>query len=112
MITGQRIYLGPNIMSIGLKYGQGFTDQGPDKSSIFPHYEQFIKDCPAIGELFVLTHEVAKVRRQLNFDYGRQMRGTTGKYVAFYNEVQNWLAKRAKSTKTPSTEGVKVTTHA
>lgn len=109
-ITGQVRYLGPTIAGIGLHYGMGFKNQG-DKSSIYLHIYQFIEQCPAIGQLFIPAARVAVVRRELNFDYARNMRGTQGKYVTFYREVQNWLAERAKNTQ-PSAKGVKLKSHA
>jgi len=104
-IKGQVRYLGPTIAGIGLHYGAGFTN------GIYPHWYQFIEQCPALGQLFIPTARVAVVRRELNFDYARNMRGTAGKYVAFYREVQNWLAERARKQQ-PSEEGVKVKHHA
>ena len=104
-ITGQVRYLGPTIAGIGLHYGTGFTD------GIYDHWYQFIKQCPSIGQLFIPADRVAIVRRELNFDYARNMRGTAGKYVAFYQEIQKWLAERAKKQQ-PSAEGVKVKHHA
>jgi hypothetical protein len=100
-ITGQVIYVGPMMPHLGLQYGNIF------RNGIHPHFYQSIELCPAMGELFVPIGNYATVRRELNFDIGRQMRGTKGKYVTFYREVQNWLATRAKKTQ-PSTTGVEI----
>jgi hypothetical protein len=103
-IVGQVIYAGPNIMQIGLAYGAIF------RNGIYDHFYKVIRLCPAIGELFVPVARYAAVRRELNFDIARNMRGTTGKYVAFYREAQNWLAIQAKTE--PPPKGVKLKTHA
>lgn len=104
-IKGHVRYVGPTVAGLGLHYGNTFTN------GIWPHWYPFIKECPALGELFVPVEDWAVVRRELDFDYARNMRGTKGKYVAFYQQVQNWLADRAKK-QPPSQEGVKVTHHA
>ena len=104
-IIGQVIYVGPMMPEIGLQYGEIF------KNGIFPHYYNFIAACPALGELFVPVAKYAAVRRELNFDIARNMRGTTGKYVAFYRDVQKWLAQKNKESK-PSAKGVKLQHHA
>jgi hypothetical protein len=104
-IEGQVRYMGPTIAGIGLHYGHGFTN------GIYDNWYQFIEQCPAIGQMFIPAERVASVRRELNFDYARNLRGTTGKHVAFYKEIQNWLAERAKKQQ-PSEEGVKVKHHA
>lgn len=101
-IDGQVIYCGPNLTRVGLQHGALFRD------GILPHLYQVIEACPSIGPLFVPVDQYAVVRRELNFDFGRQMRGTTGKYVTLYREVQTWIAKR--STKQPKTGEIK--THA
>lgn len=85
-ITGQVMYLGPRIQHIGLGYSALFRD-GIHKS-LYP----YIAQCPSIGALIVPVAEVGKVRRQLNFDYAHNMRGTTGKFVAYYQAIQAWLA--------------------
>lgn len=103
-IEGQVIYCGPTIAGLGLQYGTIF------RNGIFPHLEAWIGRCPALGELFVPVTRYAEVRRQLNFDIARNMRGTKGKYVVFYQEVQKWLADRAK--KKPPQTGVNLQTHA
>ncbi len=103
-ISGQVIYAGPTIPQLGLHFGNIFRD------GVFPQMETVIKLCPAFGELFIPVAQYAAVRRELNLDYARQMRGTTGKYVTFYHEVEKWLAERAKTQ--PPTKGVKLQTHA
>jgi hypothetical protein len=103
-IEGQVIYCGPNLTKVGLQHGAIFRD------GILPHLYQVIEACPSVGPLFVPVTQYAVVRRELNFDFGRQMRGTTGKYVALYREVQNWIAKR--SAEKPNNTGVKIQSHA
>jgi hypothetical protein len=103
-IEGQVIYCGPTIQGLGLQYGTIF------RNGIFPNLYAYIEKCPSFGELFIPVTQYAEVRRQLNFDIARNMRGTTGKYVVFYREVQKWLAERAKKKK-PQT-GVTLKTHA
>jgi hypothetical protein len=104
-ILGQVIYVGPHIQKEGLQRGAIF------RNGIFPQLYNLIAACPAIGELFLPIADYAKVRRELNFDIARNMRGTTGKYVAFYREAEQWLAERNKQTKQPST-GVTIQHHA
>jgi hypothetical protein len=93
-ITGQVIYLGPQVPHIGLSYGTIFRD------GVYPHFYLHFAHCPALAELFVPVPQVAQVRRELNFDLARNMRGTKGRYVTFYREVQKWLA----DTKQPKTQ--------
>jgi len=103
-ITGQVIYCGPTIPQLGLNYGMIFRD------GIFESLYTWIGRCPALGSLFVPVAEYALVRKELNFDIARNMRGTSGKYVTFYREVQNWLAAK-KKTEQPQPIGVKLKTH-
>jgi hypothetical protein len=105
-IIGQVIYAGPTIPQIGLHYGTIF------KNGIYDHFYNVITACPALGELFIPVKQYAGVRRQLNFDIARNMRGTTGKYPELYRAVQKWLADRAKVDQTPKPKGVKVKHHA
>jgi len=106
-IKGQVRYCGPTIAAIGLHYGTGFKD------GIYEHYYPAIEQCPAIGQLFVSATALSAVMRELRIDVTRKMRGTKGKYVTFYREVQKWLASQAKADKTPTTNtGVKLTHHA
>jgi hypothetical protein len=96
-ITGQVIYMGPHVRHLGLGYGMIFRD------GIFPHLYDHIARCPALGELFVPIAQCAAVRKELNFDYSHNLRGTTGSYVVFYREVQKWLASPAdQQTPTPA----------
>lgn len=88
-ITGQVIYVGPYIRGLGLNRGTVF------RKGLFDHLNEAIKQCPALGELFVPVKLHPVVRRELNFDLGRNMRGTSGKYVNFYREVERWLASRS-----------------
>jgi hypothetical protein len=103
-ITGQVIYLGPMMPNLGIQHGTIFRD------GIFESLYPWIAKCPALGELFIPIAQVSAVRRELNMDIGRQIRGTQGKYVTFYREVQNWLSKQLE-TKEPTT-GVKIKHHA
>jgi hypothetical protein len=94
-ITGQVMYLGPRIQHIGLGYGALFRD-GIHKS-LYPYIEQ----CPSIGALIVPVADVGLVRRQLNFDYAHNMKGTVGKFVTYYQAIQAWLvAQKQKTTST------------
>jgi hypothetical protein len=95
-ITGQVIYMGPHIRSLGLGYGTIFLD------GIHPHLYNAIAKCRALGELFVPVDKVALVRRELAFDYAHNMLGTTGKHVTFYREVQKWLASTKAAKQSPS----------
>lgn len=89
-IEGQVIYCGPTIRSEGLQYGRIFKDGVHDR------IYKLIERCPAVGSLIVPIREYRQVARpQLNFDLARNMRGTTGKFVIFYREVQNWLSNAA-----------------
>jgi hypothetical protein len=103
-IKGQVIYCGPNILRVGLQRGAIFRD------GILESLYLVIEQCPSVGALFVPVEQFAVVRRELNFDYGGQMCGTTGKYVTLYREVQNWIAKR--SAEKQNQTGVKLETHA
>jgi hypothetical protein len=100
-IVGQVIYAGPMLPHLGLQYGAIF------KNGIHPHLYNAISQCPAIGELFVPIHTYSKVRRELNFDMARNMRGTIGKYVAFYRQVETWRASKKVRPPTPTT-GVEI----
>jgi len=103
-LHGQIIFLGPTIPGLGLQHGMIFRD------GIFDALYPWIDRCPALGGLFVPIELCATVRRELNMDLGRQVRGTQGKYVTFYREVQNWLKQQPQKTQTQT--GVKVKTHA
>lgn len=106
-IIGQVIYIGPTIPQLGIHYGNIFTN------GIYDHFYNYIAACPALGALFVPIAQHAAARRELNFDYARNMRGTHGKYVQLYNEVQKWLGRGATDSQpTPKPKGVKVTQHA
>lgn len=82
------MYLGPHIGFLGLGYSKLWRN-GIDEQ-LYPWIEQ----CPALGSLFVPVADIGKVRKELNFDYAHQMRGTTGRFVTFYREVQKWLASQ------------------
>jgi hypothetical protein len=98
-IRGQVQYLGPQVPQLGLSYSTLFLD------GIYPHLYETIAQCPALGELFIPIARVAVVRRELNFDIARNMRGTEGRYVAFYREVQRWVRTQTqmKEKKQPIT---------
>lgn len=89
-IRGQVIYMGPQLPHLGLGYGAIFRD------GIHAHLYEAIAQCPAVGELFVLVENCAAVRRELNFDIARNLRGTSGRYVRFYREAEKWRAKQPK----------------
>jgi hypothetical protein len=93
-LTGQMQYLGPRIHAHGLGYGALFRDGLHE--SLYPLLEK----CPALAGLFVPVKEVGSVLRELNFDYSHNMRGTSGRHVAFYREVQRWLASNRQPQQT------------
>jgi hypothetical protein len=95
-ITGQVIYMGPHIRHIGLGYGTIFRD------GIHQHLYQSIAACPALAELFIPVAQVAVVRKELNFDYAHNMKGTAGRHVTLYREVQKWAAHTQQQKPTPS----------
>jgi hypothetical protein len=88
--------MGPQVPHLGLSYSNIFRD------GIYKHLYDSIAKCPALGQLFVPIKECAVVRRELNFDYTHNMRGTTGRHVTFYREVQKWLAQRKPKETKPS----------
>ena len=85
----QCIYLGPRVQHLGLGYAAIF------KNGIHPGLVEAIKACPALGGLFIRIADAGNVRRELAFDYAHNMKGTTGRHVTFYREVQNWIAHHA-----------------
>jgi hypothetical protein len=93
--------LGPQIPWLGLSYSNIFRD------GIHENLYPAIAQCPALGEMFIPIKDLAAVRKELNFDIARNMRGTTGKFVTFYREIQKWIATRKQ--KEPS---IGVKTHA
>jgi hypothetical protein len=93
-ITGQVIYCGPMIPALGLQLGTIF------RNGLHEQHYRAIEQCPSLGELFVRVQDYGAVRRELNFDIARNMRGTSGKHVTFYNQVQNWIASRARTGQT------------
>lgn len=95
-ITGQVIYMGPRVQHIGLGYAAIFRD------GIHPSLYDSIKQCAALGELFIPVAEIGRVRKELNFDYAHNMKGTTGKHVTFYREVQQWISQTQKKQPKPS----------
>ena len=99
-IARQIIYMGPHIRHIGLGYANVFRLAADEH--LHPAIGDAIRECPSIGELFVPVQQTAAVRKELNFDYSHNMRGTTGKYVTFYREVQKWLAFSREPQPTPS----------
>jgi hypothetical protein len=103
MIKDQVIYLGPRLHAYGIGYGNVFYN------GMHPRLKQAIKSCPAIGALVVPVAQTAAVRKELAFDYAHNMRGTAGKFVAFYSEVQQWLNSHNKQ---PKPKSIEVNTHA
>lgn len=96
-IEGQVVYVGPHLAHLGLSYGTIF------RNGIYPHFYNAIAVCPSLGGLFVPITSLAIARKELNFDFGRNMRGTKGKYVTFYREVQKWLRESVKQPEKPIT---------
>ena len=99
-IRGQVIFLGPTMPGLGLQHGTIFRD------GIFDSLYPWIKLCPAIGDLFIPIVKCGEVSRELDIDAGRQVRGTKGKYVTLYREVQTWLSKQPQMQQTQT--GVKI----
>jgi hypothetical protein len=97
-ITDQVIYLGPRLHAFGIGYGNVFYNE------THPRLKELIVQCPAIKGLLVPVEQCGVVRRELDFDYAHNMRGTTGKHVTFYREIQNWLRSRKQTKQTPTIE--------
>jgi len=98
-IKNQVIYLGPRLHAFGIGYGNVFYGE------MHPRLKELIELCPAIRGLLVPVDQCGVVRRELNFDYAHNMKGTTGKHVTFYREIQNWLKSQSRKTKqTPTIE--------
>ena len=95
VISGQVMYMGPNIGFLGLKYNKTFRD------GINPQLYEWFTKCPALGQLFFPVDQIAHARRELNFDIARNMRGGTGPIPTFYREVEKWL-RTLKQDKSPS----------
>ena len=95
-ITGHVMYMGPRVQHLGLGYGALF------RNGIHESLYESIKACPSLGELFIPIAQVGNVRRDLNFDYAHNMRGTKGKHVTFYREVQKWIAQTTQQQPKPS----------
>lgn len=91
-----KIYVGPHCLN-QLQRNTLF------RNGVHPSFAPIIKQCPAVGELIVPIEKYAEVRKELNFDYTGNMRGTSGKYVTFFQTVQKWISERANKTKEPST---------
>lgn len=106
VIRDQTIYLGPRLHAFGIGYGTVFYN------GLHPRLKQVIAHCPAVAELCVPVAQAAAVRRELNFDYAHNMCGTTGKYVAFYHEIQNWLKSHSKQHVNKQPPTIEVTHHA
>lgn len=97
------MYMGPHVRFIGLSFSRLYLNG--IEESIYP----WIERCPALASLFVPVHEVGGVLRELRFDYAHNMRGTKGPHVAFYREVQKWLAQAEQQQPKPSGVTVKET---
>jgi hypothetical protein len=103
IISGHVMYMGPRIQHLGLGYSALF------RNGIHPTFYPAIEQCPAIGELFIPVADIGKVRRELNFDYAHNMKGTTGRHVTFYREIQKWIAQVTQQKPQPS--GITLETH-
>lgn len=95
-ITGQVVYMGPRVQHLGLGYGAIF------RNGIHSSFYEAIEKCPALGELFIPVERVGSVRRELNFDYAHNMRGTRGKFVVFYQAIQLWIKQSQQQKPKPS----------
>lgn len=98
MKNDQKIYMGPRLHSYGIGYGNVFYN------GVHPRLLQAIKACPSVGQLLVPVAQAAQVRKELAFDYAHNMRGTAGKFVTFYREVQNWLNSRKQPKQTTTNQ--------
>jgi hypothetical protein len=105
-ISGQVVYMGPQVPHLGLSYGMIFRD------GIYPHIYDAMKDCAAIGEMFIPVASVSDVRRELNFDIARNLRGTTGRYVTFYRAIESWRTNQHKQKKPTASAVTLKHTHA
>jgi hypothetical protein len=103
IIEGHVMYMGPHIGFLGLGYSKLW------RNGIDPQLYEWITLCPALGGLFIPIAEVAAVRKELNFDYAHNMKGTTGRHVEFYRAVQRWLATLKQKNQAPP--GVKLEKH-
>jgi len=97
MIKGQQIYLGPRLHAYGIGYGFVFYN------GVHPALALAIKQCPAVAELVVPIAQAGAVRRELNFDYAHNMRGT-GKFATLYQSIQTWLRSQKKKQNAPNIE--------
>jgi hypothetical protein len=104
VLRDQMIYLGPRLHAFGIGYGTVFYN------GLHPRLKQVIKLCPAVAELVVPVAQASQVRKELHFDYAHNMRGTTGKHVTFYQQIQKWLNSQSKQHNNKPT--IEVTTHA
>jgi hypothetical protein len=92
MISDQKIYLGPQLRAFGISRGNVFYN------GTHPRIKEATDLCPSVGELVVPVEQAGAVQRELAFDIARNMRGTEGKFVTFYREVQRWLDSRQNNT--------------
>lgn len=102
----QLIYMGPRLQAFGIGYGNVFH------TGVHPRLQQAIDACPSIADLLVPVEQAAVVRRELNFDYAHNMRGTGGKHVTLYREIQKWLNGPNTAAKTQQTPTMELNTNA
>jgi hypothetical protein len=107
-ILGQIIYAGPTHGGLDLQYGRIY------KNGIHDHLYNLIAACPSLGPLFVPVAQFALVRRELKLDIARNMRGTEGRYVQLYKEVQKWIESKSaiEASQPVKPKGVKIKHHA
>jgi hypothetical protein len=97
------IYAGPPLPQLGLVDRKVFHDGANMKAIDYIHkrWSKEIAQCKAFAELFIPLPEWPAVRRALNFDVARNVRGNS-RHAVFYREVEKWRAKQPQAQK-PST---------
>jgi hypothetical protein len=92
------IYAGPPLPQLGLVDRKVFHDGENMKAIDYIHerWSKEIAQCKAFAELFIPLPEWPAVRRALNFDVARNVRGNS-RHAIFYREVEAWRAKQGKT---------------
>jgi hypothetical protein len=97
--TERVIYMGPRLNAFGIGYGAVFYN------GLHARLQQAIEKCPAIQDMLVPVAQASAVRKELNFDYAHNMKGTDGRFVTLYREIQKWLNSQSRQTQpTPRME--------
>ena len=101
-IKGQVIYMGPHVRHLGLNYSAIF------RNGVTKHLLEAADQCAALGELFIPVANCGAVRKELAFDYAHNMKGTVGRHVTFYREVQKWLASTQQQKPNSPSSGLTI----